>query len=157
MQGHGCNVNLSHIRRLSWHILQDSWGVNLWKMSLSVVFVRYPAGLYCSRWWNHYATSEKKKEKKRKRGNRSRLDRRRLQGEICLNEQVANTQRCLVLLHIIKKKEDKRTTVGSLTNGWVITYMAHAWKAAAEGFMSGIKIGCSVFSVIQCILKRTLL
>lgn len=64
MQGHGCDVSLSHIRRLSWHILQDSWGVNLWKMSLSVVFARYPAGSYCSRWWNHYATSERKKKKK---------------------------------------------------------------------------------------------
>lgn len=52
----------------------------------------------------------KKKEKKRKRRNRSRLDRSRLQGEICLNEQVANTQRCLVLLHIRKKRRQKNNS-----------------------------------------------
>lgn len=60
----------------------------------------------------------KKKEKKKEK--RSGLNRRRLQKETRLNEQVAKTQRCLLLLYIIKN--DKITTVGSLTNGWVITY-----------------------------------
>lgn len=30
-----------------WSFPQDSWGGNLWKMSLSTVFVRYPAGSHC--------------------------------------------------------------------------------------------------------------
>ena len=102
MQGHGCDASLSHICHLLWHILQDSWEVNLWKMSLSVVFVRYPAGSHCSRWWNHYATSEREGEKNRRSG----LDSRGLQMEICFNEQVAKTQRCLLLLYIIKRQNN---------------------------------------------------
>lgn len=57
-------------------------------------------------------------------------------------------------LTFIHHKKDKITTVGSLTNGWVITYMVHDWKAAAGRFMSGIEIGCSLSSLIQCILKN---
>ena len=87
--------------------------------------------------------------KKKEKG--SGLTRRRLQGEMCLNEQMAKTQRCLLLLLIIK--QDKITTVGSLTNGRVITYMVHTWKAAAGWFMSGIEIGCSLSSRFQWILK----
>ena len=45
------------------------------------------------------------RKKKRKR---SGLDRSRLQGEICLSEQVAYTQRCLLPLYITEKKKRQK-------------------------------------------------
>lgn len=48
-----------------------------------------------------------------------------LQMEMCSNEQVAKTQRSLLAVVHDEKKEKKEQTVGSLTNGRVITRMIH--------------------------------
>lgn len=45
--------------------------------------------------------------------------------EMCSNEQVAKTQRSLLAVVHDEKKEKKEQTVGSLTNGRVITRMIH--------------------------------
>lgn len=77
-----------------------SWGGNLWKMSLSTVLVRVvPCWLPLLKMMKPLCNFWGSKRRRKKYG----LNRRRLQSEIRLSEQVVKTQSCLLLLYIIKK------------------------------------------------------